>query len=332
VPRLAALRPVIELAFDPLVQVGDWTVRLQTIALALVILLALLAAAVVARRTPIDPRVPADELVLPADAPDSRDDRDPAGQPALQANHLRRDDLLFIVVASLPGAVLGGRLGYWLLHLDYYGTNPGAILDIGQGGLQLSLAVVGGVLTGSVVASLLGAPVGRWLHAATLPLLLAIAGGKATMALGGEGQGLPFDGPVATAYLGPGPWLSLAPELPSHPAQLYEALATIAVLAVLGALLAGGRFAGRTGSVFLLGLALWASARFAVAFAWRDPAIAGPLRADQLLSLALAGGAAVGLVLARVRDRRARTGGAGPGLVRAPGEPEWPDPETRPTI
>ena len=40
-------------------------------------------------------------------------------------NHLRADDLLFIAVAAIPGAVAGGRLGYWLLHYDYYSSPSG---------------------------------------------------------------------------------------------------------------------------------------------------------------------------------------------------------------
>ena len=35
---------------------------------------------------------------------------------------LRADDLIFIAVGVVPGAVIGGRIGYGLLHLDYYAT------------------------------------------------------------------------------------------------------------------------------------------------------------------------------------------------------------------
>ncbi|MEO5965155.1 MAG: prolipoprotein diacylglyceryl transferase family protein [Candidatus Limnocylindrales bacterium] len=332
-PILTSVRPVIELAFDPITQVGDLNVRLQTIALAVVILVALLVAARIARRTPVDIGRSPDDIVAPTDP--AEDD---------EPNHLRRDDLLYIVVASLPGAVVFGRLGYWLLHVDYYAANPGAIVDIGQGGFQLSLAVIGGVLSASVVASLLGAPVGRWLHAAIVPLLFAIAGGKLAMALGGDGQGLPWDGALATAYTGPGPWLSLAPEVPSHPSQVYEALATVVVIATLLAMLAGGAFRRRTGGVFLLGLAMWAVARLFVAFTWRDPLVLGPLRMDQVLSVGIA---LVALVLLTVQVLRGRSGEAvwvrGDGEADRPanastarprvdGEPDWPDPTTRPRI
>jgi len=317
--RLALVHPlipltaVIELTFVPIVTVGDWHVRLETIALAAVILAMLLLAVQIARRTPVDP-------FLPADDPETED---------IEANHLRADDLLYIAVASLPGAVAGGRLGYVLTHLDYYGANPSAALDTTQGAFQLSLAVVGGTVTAAMIAALLGAPVRRWMHALILPLLFGLAAGKVAMVLGGDGQGLPFSGSWATAYVGPGPWGSLAPEIPSHPAQLYEALATAGVLVVVIGLLAGGRFWRGTGAAFLVGIGLWAAARAAVAVTWRDPAVMGPLNADQVISIVIAAATALVFVArwsARVvRRRRAQR------PARSPGRgPDWPEPENRP--
>ena len=60
-------------------------------------------------------------------------------------------------------------------------------------------------------------PLGRWMHALAIPLLLALALGKGAMILGGSGQGQLTDVAWATAYLGPGPWGSLAPQLPAQP-------------------------------------------------------------------------------------------------------------------
>jgi prolipoprotein diacylglyceryltransferase len=167
---------VITFDFDPVLDLGDVTIRWQTVALAATIFVTLCVAAAFARRT-----------------------------------RLRPDDLLFVVVGIVPGAVIGGRLGAVLAHADYYRANTGAILDPGQGTLTLSLAVAGGTLTGAVIARLLGAPIRRWLHVAALPVLLGIAAGKLAMVLAAAGQGIPSDLPWATAYLGPGPWSTLAP-------------------------------------------------------------------------------------------------------------------------
>lgn len=273
---------VVALAFDPFLRLGDRFVRLETLALAAGILGAILLGARIALRTPAGDGIESDP---PAD-------------------RLRPDDLLFIVLAAVPGAVIGGRLGYGLLHLDYYGNHPGAILDPGQGSLELGLAIVGGTLTGGLAARLLGEPAGRWFHVAALPLLVAIAVGKLAMALGGSGQGQPSNLPWATAYLGAGPWGSLAPELPSHPAQLYEAAATAVVLAAAIALLGSGAFARRDGRLFVAAIAGWAVARTVVAATWRDAPVLGPLLADQLLSIAIAGGC-VAILLRSRNDREA---------------------------
>ena len=328
---LISAHPALELAYSPIATIWGFAMRLDTIALAVVILACLVVAARIARRTPIDP---------------SRDPDAPGAEPD-EPNHLRADDLLYVAVAVLPGAVVGGRLGYALLHLDYYQANPLALFDITTGGLSLSVGVVGGFLTATIVASLLEAPAGRWMHAAVLPVLLAIAGGKVAMALGGSGQGAPWDGGWATAYLGPGPWGSLAPEIPSHAAQLYEAAATVGVLLGMVCLLVLGAFARRTGAALLVGVALWAVARTLVAFTWRDPVVVGPLRAEQVISLAIALGALA--ILAGVTGvdlvRRRKGGGVVAGVAEsgrsrggtgdaAPGDGEaaWPDPSSRPRI
>jgi len=320
---LVAPSAVIELTFDPIVTVGDLNVRLETLGVALAIFVGLVVAALIARRSPVD-------TTRPPDAP---------GEQPGDSNHLRADDLLYIAVAAVPGAVIGARIGYALVHRDFYQSNVGELLDIGQGGLQLSLGVVGGILTASIVARLLGAPLGRWMHALAIPLLLALALGKGAMVLGGSGQGQLTDVAWATAYLGPGPWGSLAPQMPANPSQAYEALATVAVMLVVIGLVASGVFRGRNGGAFLLALGLWAIARALVAFTWRDPQVIGPLNMDQVISIVIASVSLAlmmvigGVSTARGRSAAANSGADTPGAASdAGGEPSWPDPESRPRI
>jgi prolipoprotein diacylglyceryltransferase len=293
---------VIAFDFDPLLHFGDRALRLETLALAGVVLLAILLAAVLAGRTPPEP----------------------VSDPEVEAErHLRRDDLLFIVLGIVPGAVLGGRLGYVLLHWDYYSVHTDAIADPGQGNLELSLAVLGGMLTGAYVARLLASSAGRWLHVAVVPVLLGLGLGKLAMALGGSGQGAPAAVAWATSYLGPGPWGSLAPSVPAHPAQVYEAVATGLVLVVMLLLLAVGVFRRRDGRAFLLALGLWAVGRLMAATFWRDPLLIGPLRAAQVLALGIIG---ISAALFALRSLQLGRAGSDRSLV----EPQWADPATRP--
>jgi phosphatidylglycerol:prolipoprotein diacylglycerol transferase len=263
---------VITLAFDPVVKLGETaSVRIETIALAVVLFLGLVLAARMGTITPsIGPYVPAPGL--------------------------RIDDLVFILVGAVPGAIVGGRLGYVLEHLEFYLANPAAIVDPARGGLTLTLAVPLGLLTGAFIARLLGAPVGRWLHAGAHPLLLVLAAGKLVGVLGASGQGVPSDVPWATAYTGPGPWGSLAADLPSHPAQVYEAILVGLAMLALAALGRVEVIARRDGAAMFAALALWAVARFLVAFTWRDPDVLGPLRMEHLLDLVLLTMAVAGFV------------------------------------
>lgn len=256
--------------FDPLLRLAEGlVVRWQTIALAAVIATTLVLAALIARR-----------------------------------DSLHAEDLLFIAVGTVPGAVIGGRIGYVLLHLDYYTAYPGSIFDPGLGSMELALGVVGGLISGSYVASLLGAPVGRWRQAAALPLLFLLGVGKLTMILGGAGQGTPSAAGWATAFLGPGPWGSLAPALPSQPSQAYEAFATLGILIVLAVALMLGAFERRDGRVLFLAIGAWALARAVFATTWRDEAVVAGLNVGSLIAIAVGVGSLAALAAMTARNAR----------------------------
>jgi len=281
---------VIAFDFDPLVHLGSsLTVRWQTLALALVVFICLAATATLARRA-----------------------------------RLRADDLLYIAIGAAPGAIVAGRIGYALLVPEAFRAGPMSLLDPAVGGLELGLAVVGGVTTGAIVGALLGSSVARWAHVVTIPLLAAIAAGKLTMVLGGSGQGRFFDGAWATAFLGPGPWVSLAPAVPSHPAQVYEGIGTALAAVLIAAAGSLGAFRVRDGTRLLVGIAAWCVVRAVVTTVWRDPAAVGPLPAGGVLAVIVASGAViVALVIGVWLPRRTRS-------QDEAAAPSWPDPETRP--
>ena len=259
---------VVFFQFDPFAHLpGDLAVRWAVIALVAVIVASLVLAGILAR-----------------------------------AGGVRPDDVAFVAVGIVPGAVIGGRLGYFLVHSTYYGSAPERLLDPSVGAMDLGLAVVGGLVTGCYVASLLGAPLGRWLHLAAAPVLFALGAGKLTMVLAGAGQGVPSFTDPATAYLGPGPWGSLLPALPSVPSQALEGAATLAILAVLTVALMAGAFRGRDGRSFYVAIGLWAVARALVSTTWRDPVVAGGLNVAGLISVGIAIGCAVALVVLTIRN------------------------------
>jgi prolipoprotein diacylglyceryltransferase len=281
----------ITFGFDPIIRLGpDLAVRWQTLALAAVVFVVLGWSGVVARRV-----------------------------------GLRADDLLSIAIGAVPGAIVVGRLAWIAVHPGIVPPNLFMWLDPGVGGFDLAAAVIGGIATGALIAALLGAPVGRWAHVLAVPLLLALGGGKLAMILGGSGQGLPTDVGWSTAFVGPGPWGSLAADVPSHPSQAYEGIGAL-VLAVVLMVGFGVGAAGRAdGRLLMTAVAAWAGMRAAVSVTWRDPVVAGPLGTNGWLAVIVAVfslAAAVVLVILARRARRARQ--------RAADELDWPDPATRP--
>ena len=257
---------MIELGFDPLLRVGELTLRWQTIGVTVALLCAFAVAAVTA----------------------------PVAVPP-RAVPRRLDDLVLIMVGIVPGAVLGGRLVHGIGFLDTYAADPLRLLDPGVGSLSLLGAVLGGLVTAGYVARLIGASIRHWADVAAVPLLIALGLGKLAQLLGGSGQGLPFDGPWAVAFTGAGPWVSANPQLPSHPAQVYEAMWLLLPVPLIALRPYARRLWWLTrrripqdvdsGRTFLAVLAWFLLGRVLVGFVWRDSDVLGPLNVEQILAL-----------------------------------------------
>jgi len=298
-------RAVIELAFDPLIELGEIGLPLQTLGITIGLLLGVGLAARYARTMKLPARRSAYRPRYPP-APSVGVRGGPVDEP------LRLDDMAYIVLAAVPGAVVGGRLAHGFAFWSYYAEDPSRLLDPSVGTLSLLGAVLGGALTGGYMALLLGSPVRRWADAAAIPLLAALALGKFAQLLGGSGQGAPFDGPWAVAYVGDGPWISANAQLPSHPAQVYEGLwlliGLVLVLSLVSAVHSSRRWQG---SLFLAALLAFLFGRLVVGFTWRDEVIAGLFNAEQLLAIVALQVLLLGLVLGawlRSRERRAAGG------------------------
>jgi prolipoprotein diacylglyceryltransferase len=199
---------------------------------------------------------------------------------------LRFEDVAFVLLGAIPGAVVGGRLFHGIAFADVYATEPMALLDLGQGSLSLVGAVLGGALTAGYVCRLLGHRVGPWADAAALPLLLAVGLGKLVMVLGGAGQGAPFDSPIALSFGGDGPWASLDAGTPAHASQVYEGVWALIGIALVG-WLERSTDRGRAGQGILLVAAVgwWLAGRALSALTWRDDPILGPIGAEGLVTI-----------------------------------------------
>lgn len=279
----------LQLSFDPLLSIGGITLRWDALALVGVLLLAI------------------GLWVLRL--------RDVLGSA------LRFDDVCFVLLGAIPGAVVGGRLVHVLGYADSYLVQPLTVLDLGRGSASLVGAVVGGALSAAYICRLLGGKVGVWADAVAVPALLAIGLGKLAMLLGGGGQGATTDGPLSVAYAGSGPWRSVEAGVPAYPSQALEgawALLGIPVILIVDRMVRVGGRDGR-GISLLVALAWWLGGRVLVALTWRDDRLVGPLGTEGVATLAALGVIVIAIAMAwRASDPAAsahRTVPEGPGLT-----------------
>jgi prolipoprotein diacylglyceryltransferase len=219
---------------------------------------------------------------------------------------------VYVVLGTVPGAVVGGRLVHGAVFAEAYVADPRALVDLTTGSISLLGAVVGGALSAAYIARLLGGRVARWADAAAVPLLVAIVVGKLAQLFGGGGMGAPFDGPSSVALTGPGPWHSVDPTTPAHPSQLYEGLWTAVGLAAAVVMERRGTFRRVGGVLFVVAVGWWLVGRWLIAFTWRDDRPFALLTVEQLVSVTV-----LGIILAvAVRGRHALRNAAPSGVPR----------------
>ncbi len=193
-----------------------------------------------------------------------------------------------IMVYTIAGIILGGRIGYVLFYnLPHYIEHPLAALQIWQGGMSFH-----GGLTGMIIAMWLFArrfkiPYLELMDRCAIVAPIGICFGRLANFINGELWGRVTDVPWAMIFPTGGP-------LPRHPSQLYEASAEgILLFAVLLLLASRSRILERIGAlsgIFLLGYSL--ARTFCEQFREPDQQLGflfGHVTMGQLLSLPLLG-------------------------------------------
>jgi phosphatidylglycerol:prolipoprotein diacylglycerol transferase len=203
-----------------------------------------------------------------------------------------------MIFYALVAGILGARLWYALRFFNIYVEDPLALLSVNPS----TLAPLEGALTGALTAVIYTQRKSLPLWPTLDTLAPALAAFAAFVGLAHLSSGGAFGAPSAV------PWaIELWGEL-RHPAQIYEILAAVIVLAIAWRLKDRAPF---TGFTFLAWLGLAAAARlFLEAFRGDSVVIFGSLRSAQLASLAVLGASMAGLhALARggTRDGRPET-------------------------
>ena len=195
---------------------------------------------------------------------------------------LSSEDLLDILLWTIPMAIIGARLYYVAFRWDVYAARPIDILKIWEGGL----AIHGGVLAGAITIFLCA----RWkrvsfwaLTDAVVPsLVLGQAIGRIGNLMNGDAYGLPTTLPWGIRFPAESPAGMAYPGLATHPSMIYEMLLNLMIFAFLWVTRKRGHRDGFATSMYFI---LYAVARSIVSFTRGDSLWLGPIRAAHVISV-----------------------------------------------
>lgn len=155
------------------------------------------------------------------------------------------DEISRLAPYAIVAAILGGRAVYVLSHLGEFAGNPWEIIRIDRGGLASHGALLFGLITVYAFARQRSLSSGRLLDALSLAVPINYLAMRIGNFLVGELYGDSTSVPWGIVFPGAGG--------PRHPAQLYDGLGQVLVLAMLVRLGARPRPAGELFWLMLLG-------------------------------------------------------------------------------
>lgn len=184
-----------------------------------------------------------------------------------------KEDILDILLPSIPMGIVGARLYYVLFHLESF-RSLGDVLNIRSGGLAIHGGLILGIATAIVVCKIKKLRVLRVFDLLAPSVAIAQAIGRWGNFMNGEAHGGPTDLPWAINVNGQS----------VHPTFLYESLWCLALCIFLLWFTRRKRFHGE---LTILYFVLYSIERFFVEGLRTDSLMLGPLKQAQVLSLTL---------------------------------------------
>ena len=198
------------------------------------------------------------------------------------------DDAYALALVGVPSGIIGARLLFVAEAWDFYGSNPGEILQITEGGISIWGAILGGVGGALAFGLWKHYPVGRGLDIAAAGLIMGQAIGRLGDLVNGEHLAKATDLPWGVIYTNQGsPAFAHSIAVGSHhPATTYELLGDLVIFGVLLYVLFRV-FWQRPGLTFCVYIVSYAAMRFFLTYLRIDSSetFLLDLRVPQLISV-----------------------------------------------
>jgi phosphatidylglycerol---prolipoprotein diacylglyceryl transferase len=213
---------------------------------------------------------------------------------------------IWLVVAGIVGARLWDVLFTW----EFYADNPLEAFQIWHGGMSIQGSLLGGLAATLVFAWRRQVRIWDLLDIMAPPVILGQAIGRAGCLLSGDAFGRPIaefswlPNWLGVIYAEGTPAWNAFDGMPLVPAEGFELVLNLVVLALLLGIKPKHEFAGRTALLYGIGYSV---VRFGLEFLRGDSLLYGPFKAAQALSVLVVFVCSVVLVV-RYRDSRPTPG------------------------
>jgi phosphatidylglycerol:prolipoprotein diacylglycerol transferase len=197
---------------------------------------------------------------------------------------LALDDLLDLLLWTIPAAIIGARIYYVAFQWQYYSSHLLDVLKIWQGGLAIHGGLIGGII--AVYLFSLAKKISFWaLTDAVAPsLILGQAIGRIGNLMNGDAYGTPTQLPWGIHFPADSPAGMAYPGQATHPSMIYEMILNLMIFGLLWKLRKRNY---RDGFITALYFILYSIARSIVSFTRGDSLWLGPIRAAHAISAVL---------------------------------------------
>ncbi len=197
---------------------------------------------------------------------------------------LSTEDLLDILLVTIPLGLLGARIYYVLFRLSFFLSHPAEIPAIWHGGLAIHGGLLGGALGLWIGSRWKRVSLWELADCAVPAVILGQALGRIGNLMNGDAYGLPTTLPWGIVFPPESPAGQAFPGTPLHPTMIYEMMGNLLIFGLLWRLRLRPAKPGFLTAVYFMGYSV---VRGLVSLVRGDSLWLGPIRAAHVASFLL---------------------------------------------